>query len=425
MKKTDFTVMVADQLGNKATRILKGHDLPGVIVKLIRDRADVRGELANVLYNLTTASQGAKGLSYAPGFKISGYKNRIDFARGIDADIEEFKSFNPEMVFNNQKDMIILLVAQDNDIADTTEEQIETGQIVALKYNQAINGAYDVPNGMYIACLISDEMKRKGRLEMPVEPKTPVDAKKVLKAKYNKKFSALSKTKRKLENELYFADAEMAQYQRLQKRFGGDIASGISGIDMAHDEAWIEINKITKKSDKENRTFARAYLDAMVAGDTKRAQTILNVMTDKNLARVLRKFGAGPVQSGTILTAEQKRLKVRIKDLTKKNVELTGKLDDTTLNSKQLSVIKWNIKKTAKEIKALKQRLALYADLSTEAIGKRKAAAQKIAAEVIAANELGQTLKDAFETEFAKLTGSEDAIEDVKGEAAEIVSDNI
>lgn len=431
MANTKFVREVTEQFKKSPRTTLKGNGIPGEIINVIAQRADVFAKLAVCIERTTLSSKGAAAFRNSKNLAIRGYRNFGEFNMNAREDVENFingLSEDDQNKFKNKDNIVTICIQPDKKILKDDAEQIVTGKSYILSFNDAVRREFGDNKAIYLIVMFADSIQKAPTSKKKTKTKADIQEEMIRKQqlkikKLNKLTAGLQKSRKalQLERDLVAGDIDAYDRQRakLAQLFGGDIDAGLSRMDNITAQYMSDLNSTLEMVDPSDKALAKTFMKYQAKGQAKKAAFLLKDIEDDHLRELL--IQGQPVTVRNEFDSMKAKLNAKRKKILDSIYGLIDKSKDVTLSAKQRSVIRWRIGKLNTELRNLDAQIEAYrvGKDSGKWITKKANEMAKLTQEIEKNINRGMKAKAAIEKATAKLNVPEDVKQDIK---AQIVS---
>lgn len=372
MTNVEFVKMLTDGLAKSPKKYLPG--LPSAVIARLKGRKDVFSKIANVVLHSKKAGAGLNALKLGD-FGVFGFKNFPEFNLGARTKVEEFiDSLSPEDAesFSNDENILVICVQPDPEVVEDTEAQIATGKSYVLGFNNAVRKEFKDNMAIYIMVMWAPSIANFSSLKKMVTTSTP--SKNVMRMieKNDAKIAYLEGRKANYQQ-------TMAEYGNVQDMVGGQFYdyNALLDVDKSYaDKFDRDVKARIKALSKVDKNTLRSYRELMEKGREVEARKFLKMLSDQTLASMLA--NGRPQGLTEKINNSRADLKKKIRDLNKKNMDILndmGKIYNGEVegSARDITVLKWRMKKNDDKIRTLRNRLEAYGSGMSAAAKNRKA----------------------------------------------------
>jgi hypothetical protein len=426
--KKIYVEKVVPIIQKNAKSVLAGHKIPPAIITMIQTRPDVCAKIAVFGFNTINWKKGDKALKKNEQFKISGYKNYMDFSKNSISDIAKFQETLPlkdKKTFQANENVVTLLIVPDVATSDINSD-IVTLKSTILTYGKSLDRTYSGLGGIFITIafgesyILPNNVKRaivKEKLNKKINVrKTPAKVKQELAQKNKEKLAKLKAEGAGYKDEKTRLSAQLQELQGLNTEFGGGAKEFDRGV-----KAEIKTNlaELTPKERKMYMDIEKYRADGKDSiADAIEADFIANSNRDILVNT--------PKNSTEILGERKANYEGNISKLEASNLELTDKITNAP-NAKVKSALNYTLRQNLAKIEATKAKLnALgYSNKLSSTIEKKRAMLARINEKMELNFIAGMTIKDAMNNAVATSNIDKETIAEISADLKEEVANGM
>lgn len=431
MANTKFVKEVTEQFMKSPRTTLKGNGIPGEIIGVLSQRADVFAKLAVCVERTTLSSKGAGAFRNTKNLAIRGYRNFAEFNMNAREDVETFingLSDDDQNKFKNKDNIVCICIQPDKKILKDEAEQIVTGKSYILPFNDAVRSEYKDNKAIYLIVMFADSIQKAPTGKKKTKTKADIHDEMIRKQqlkikKLNKLTNSLDKARKGLQLQRDIVAGQLSDYDKqrakLNQLFGGDVQAGLSRMDNITAQYISSLNAALASASAKDRSLAETFINFQGKGQGKKAAFILKDIEDDTLRDLL--VQGQPVTVKNEFESMKAKLVKKRKQTLEKIYALIDKSQAPGLNSKQRSVIRWQVGKLNNDLRTLDAQIEAYnvGKTSGKWATKKADIMAKLTLEIEKNINKGMKAKAAIEKATAKINAPEDVKQDIK---AQIVS---
>lgn len=383
--------------------IFTGHKIPPAILTMIENRPDVCAKLAVFGYNTINWKKGDKSLKRNDQFKITGYKNYMDFAKNSMTDISKFQETLPakdKKSFLANENVNTLIIVPDTatsdldaDIINLTSSVVTYGASLDKKYSSLgaifITIAYGTS---YILPKTTVRAERQEKLNKKINlRRTPAKVKAELDAKHRAKLAIIKEKGNSLEAEKAKLSAELKQLNTLDSSLGGNAKD----FDTANKEALkANLAELSVKEKKMYNDIAKYRADGKNAIADAIEADFKNIIKNKSGANILTNK---PSTSKEIIGDRKASHEASLLKLKEAVATLEERIASAP-NAKIKSSLNFTLRQKLSQIDIIEAKLGVHksANKITDTIAKKQAKLDEINKKIEDNFNAGMTLKEAM-----------------------------
>lgn len=398
MTKKDFVLKTVADFKLNPKGCLVGHGIKATVLNAIADRADVAAKLGLVLFSTTNAMKGAKGLKKSPGFSIKGYDTFGEFNIKGRADVEDFiATLAPGEEFENNKNIVVIVVQPDDDIKMDDAEQIVSGPSLIVPFESAIRKEQKQIGGKYLMIMVSDSIKRTGALKTPKVkvPTTATAQKNALLKKLRAKKATIGKRLESARGTMSSYQNQIRQYQQISKILGPDFDTN----DTERTSFLKSLNTAIKRAGEGDKAVVADYYRLMKRGKKSEAKKLLKYVNPKLAEMILAEVPESRLEQ---LNARKRSLRAKLATLDTRAAEIMEEIDDMKAEGYDTYSQTAALRRTMAEIGKLRDQLGTYRNMTPEAFAKKNSMLAEVAAKVESLVAEGESINNAINVALGK-----------------------
>lgn len=406
--KTKYVKKFVENFKENPRKVFGGHGMPLSVINVASGRTDIFAKMGALSWNSINRTKYSAGLRASKDFHMYGYQNFNKFNMKARADIEEFVAGldeDQQGLFNNNKNIIVIVMCPDEEVCENDEAQIVSGQSLMVSFNKAMRVEQKTINAAYIMLVYSDRFGssegEKAPAQAPVAVIDPPVTKQVEQLKNKKKYKKASinlRIKRLNSKTRQLMDRK----NQLQNQLSGygmqqQYLKNVYGEDYDLDELL--------SSDKNNRKwrsdFNRLYKDAS-SNDRILSKEISKIRSNKRINDTdyakMRSYLKGfdnadlatmidegePENKALAIQARRRELRKKLAKLTEKSERYLVDLSLARSNGDRKGVISTqaNLRRIKEQIQKLRGQLGTYARMSSTAKARKQTMLQKVNSDI-------------------------------------------
>lgn len=431
MANTKFVKEVTEQFKKSPRTTLKGNGIPGEIISVISQRADVFAKLAVCVERTTLSSKGAGAFRNSKNLAIRGYRNFAEFNMNAREDVENFingLSDDDQNKFKNKDNIVTICVQPDKKILKDDAEQIVTGKSYILPFDSAVKSEFKDNKAIYLIVMFADSIQKAPTGKKKTKSKADIHEEMIRKQqlkikKLNVLTKGLQKSRKALQMERDYVAGQISDYDKqrakLAQLFGGDIESGLSKMSGITAQYMSDLNDALNSASSSDKALANTFMKYQAKGQSKKAAFLLKDIEDDTLRELL--IQGQPVTVKNEFDAMKNKLMKQRRTILERIYTLIDKSHNPALDSKERSVIRWRVGKLNSELRTIDAQIEAYktGKGSDKWIKSKAREMAKLTMEIEKNINKGMKAKAAIDKAVAKISAPEEVKQDIK---AQIVS---
>lgn len=438
MANLNFIEEVTKRFMKAPRTTLRGNNIPGEVIGVLSQRADVFAKLAVCIENTTLSGRGANAFRNSKNLGIRGYRNFGEFNTNARQDVEQFMSGLSEEdqnTFTNKNNIVTICVQPDKKILKNDKEQIVTGKSYILPFDDAVRSEYKDNRAIYIIVMFATSVMKPPKARAVRRSKGEIQQEMIRKErmklrKLNSLPRQLQRANKGLQARRNVLSGKISDYEtqkaRLQELFGGDIDKGLAISEGISQHYMSRLSNVMNRASDSDKKLATDYVYLTGKGHNRKAAAILKRIEDDNLRALL--IQGQPETAKAEYDSMRIKLHQRRRTLLDRIYKLIDESKDPTLSPRQRTLIRYRVGKWNEELRTVESKIEAYriGKYSDMWLRSKTAEMARITKEIEDNIEKGMKAKTAIDRAVSTIRGVDaETKQDIKAQVASQVVDGM